>query len=116
MGFVIFSCGWLFLLYLMYNMQAWVPFGAALLATIAFVLGIVFKPEYFAANRQQEEAIDNSSDMQDKAITENDYKAITYTDEESTYDGFHMQREEEYKDEYGDDAEDAIQDEWEEKK
>ena len=41
---------------------------------------------------------------------------IAYAEEDDTYDGFHMQREDDYKKEYGDDHEDAIQDEWEERK
>lgn len=43
-----------------------------------------------------------------------DYKTIKY-DEDNTCDNFYMQREDEYREEYGDDFEDAIQDGWEER-
>lgn len=41
-------------------------------------------------------------------------QSVRYEEEDDSYDGFYMQREEEYREEYGNDYEDAIQDEWEE--
>ena len=46
----------------------------------------------------------------------NSWTNTKYPDEDDSYDGFHMQREEEYRQEFGDDYEDAIEDDWSNKR
>lgn len=126
MGFIVFSCFWILLLFIMYNMQAWVPFGAAALATVAFCWCMFFCPEYLAVKPQKMDYLDSGNDTEDLNDQEDNLhnadlqnadlqnaERITYAEEDDTYDGFHMQREEEYQGEYDDDHEDALQDEWE---
>lgn len=47
-------------------------------------------------------------------MPQNNYKPVAY-DQDDTYDNFYMQCEEEYRQEYGDDAEDAVDDAWDER-
>lgn len=116
MGFIVFVCGWVFLLVILYCMKSWFIFGAAVLATVAGLYDLFYHPKCLDKNTGNDLASCIDKDVQQDAVHNEDTKVIVYDEEDNAYDGFYVQREDEYRDEYEDDYEDAIQDEWEERK
>lgn len=70
---------------------------------------------YLAASQAGHKAIvyDNSDNYSSDISWGSGSRPVHY-DEDDTYDNFYMQREDEYRQEYGDDYEDAIDDDWDE--
>lgn len=107
---------WLLVLLNMFLYKSWLAMGITFLVPVCLVWFMWKHPgQAYSANQIGMNGIANVKDNKINTDDVNsEYSTIAYAEEDDTYDGFHMQREEEYKEEYGDDHEDAIQDEWEE--
>lgn len=99
----------------------WLFLKTALLGFVVMVVMSLFLPkesaDVLAAGTLTNDNTPNetSDEASQNADWDNDYKTVKY-DEDETYDNFYMQREDEYREEYGDDFEDAIDDGWEERR
>ena len=106
---------WLLVLLHMFLYKSWMALAVTFLVPVLLGWFVWNHPDKVYPVQSGINGVANVEDNSNADYASDGCKLIAYAEEDDTYDGFHMQREEEYKEEYGDDHEDAIQDEWEER-